>query len=140
MTESHFKTACEFVKVDESLGLVFGFAVVCMEKGEPYVDLQKDHIPEDAMLEASLDFMRNSRMSGDMHAKDKAGQPIRDGEVVFAFPLTTEIAKSLSIETERTGLMVAIKPSAEVLAKFVDGTYTGFSIGGDYVENEEVQA
>ena len=138
MTNSQFKTACEFVKVDEGLGLVFGFAVVCMEKGQPYVDLQKDHIPEDAMLEASLDFMRNSRMSGDMHARDEAGQPIRDGEVAFAFPLTTEIAKSMGIETERTGLMVAIKPSAAVLAKFVSGEYTGFSIGGSYVENEEI--
>lgn len=134
-----FQTAIEFIKIDESLGLVFGFAVVCLEKGEPYVDLQKDHIPEDAMLEASLDFMRNSRMSGDMHARDEAGQPIRDGEVVFAFPLTTEIAKSMGIQTERTGLMVAIKPSSDVLAKFKDGTYTGFSIGGDYVENEEVK-
>jgi hypothetical protein len=36
--------------------------------------------------------------------------------------------------------MVAAKPSPEVLAKFADGTYTGFSIGGTVEGFERVEA
>lgn len=129
----------DFIKVDEQLGLVFGFAIVCKQNGEPYFDLHGDHIPEDAMLKASTDFMLNSRMAGDMHGRDENKQPIAKGSVVFAFPLTEEVAKALDIQTKQTGLLIAMKPdSEEVLDKFRNGEYTGFSIGGSYVTTEEV--
>jgi len=138
MPDTQFSTKCDFVKVDDQKGLVFGFAMICKVNGEPFIDFHDDHIPEDAMFNASLKFMKMSRMSTDMHARDENGMPIPDGEgVIFAFPLTTEIAKALEIETSRTGLLIAMKPSPDVLAKFRDGTYTGFSIGGHYVTNEE---
>lgn len=121
----------QVVKVDADLGLVFGFAIVCKKDGKPYFDLQDDHITEKAMLEAATDFMIHSRVSKDMH--DNA-----DGTVVFAFPLTSDIAKSLGIETEQTGLLIAMKPSREVLAKYKDGSYTGFSIGGSRIKDEVV--
>lgn len=124
----------KFIKVDEELGLVFGFAIVCQKNGEDYYDLHNDHIPEEAMLKASTDFMQHSRQAKEMHAGDQIG------DVVFAFPLTKEIAKSLGIETETTGLLIAMRPNDEaVLSKFKDGTYTGFSIGGAYVDNEDTQ-
>jgi hypothetical protein len=42
-------------------------------------------------------------------------------------------AKAFGVETKTTGLMIAIKPdSDDMLAKFRDGTLTGFSIGGPY--------
>ena len=133
-----FASEAQFIKVDESLGIVFGFAVVCMENGEPYIDLHDDHAPEEAMFRAAVKFAKTAQMSTDMHERDEDNQPVPDGEgVQFMFPLTTEIAKSMGIVTERTGLMVAMKPSPAVLAKFVDGTYTGFSIGGRYITNEE---
>jgi Putative phage serine protease XkdF len=118
------------VKVDADLGLVFGFAIVCKRDGKPYFDLQDDHITEKAMLEAATDFMIHSRVSKDMHVGDA------DGTVVFAFPLTSDIAKSLKIETEQTGLLIAMKPSPEVLAKYKSGDYTGFSIGGSRIKDE----
>jgi len=123
---------CQVVKVDADLGLVFGFAIVCKRDGESYFDLQKDHITEPAMLKAATEFMLHSRMSKDMHAGDA------DGTVVFAFPLTSDIAKALDITTKQTGLLIAMKPSADVFAKFKDGTYTGFSIGGSRVKDEEI--
>lgn len=119
------------LKVDDSLGLIFGFAIVCKQNGEDYVDLQDDHIPEDVMLKAAAEFMSDSRVAADMHQWDDDGNPIKTGSVVFAFPLTTDIAKSLNIETKQTGLLIAMKPdSEETLKKFRDGTYKGFSIGG----------
>lgn len=123
MSKNFERTSCEVAKVDDELGLVFGFAIVCSKNGEPYVDLQDDIIPEESMLKAAAEFMTTERIAGDMHKT-------RDGLVVFAFPLTAEIAKSLDIQTTTTGLLIAIKPSPEVLVKYKTGEYTGFSIGG----------
>ena len=88
------------------------------------------------MLKASLDFMENSRLAGEMHAEDAAGQTIDAGQIVFAFPMTTDIAKSLGITTERTGLLIGMKPDAAMLSKFRDGDLTGFSIGGGYIPDQ----
>lgn len=141
-----FQSDAQVCKVDDALGLVFGYAIVCLEKGEPYFDSQDDHIPEDAMLKAASDFMQNSRTAGDMHT-DEDGVPVsvsgkpaaKAGNIVFAFPLTTDIAKALGITTEKTGLLIAMKPDdPAILAKYKSGEYSGFSIGGNRVTDEEV--
>jgi hypothetical protein len=124
----------QVLKVSEELGLVFGFAIVCKRGGADYYDVQDDHIPEDAMLTAATDFMENSRLAKEMHAGDGAGT------VVFAFPMTSEIASALNIQTQDTGLLIAMKPEADMLAKFKAGDLTGFSIGGSRGEDEEVAA
>lgn len=117
--------ATSILKVDESLGLVFGFAIVCKEDGEAHFDLQGDHIPDSVMLEGSFDFAQNSRVAKEMHTGDQIG------DITFMFPLTSDIAASLDIVTKRTGLLIAMRPdSPEVLQKFVSEEYTGFSIGG----------
>lgn len=122
----------EVVKVDESLGLVLGWAIICTDGGQPYFDTQDDHIPETSMLKAASRFMQNSRTLGDMH------QTAEGGSVVFAFPLTADIASAFGLITTKTGLMIGVKPaSAETLQKFRDGTYTGFSIGGRRVIDED---
>ena len=132
MAESkRFFAKAEQVNADH--GLVLGHAIVCKEHGEPYFDVQGDHIPEDAMLAAAADFMQNGAMAKEMHD----GEAI--GSVLFAFPMTTDIAKALGIQVEKTGLLIAMKPdSEETLEKFRDGTFTGFSIGGQRVDDEEV--
>lgn len=126
-----FSIAGNFTKFDESLGLVLGWAIVCKIDGEPYFDLHGDHIPEDAMLKAATSFMAGARISKEMHAGASKGT------VVFAFPLTEEVKKSFGIECEHTGLMVAVKPEGDMLAKFKSGEFTGFSIGGKRVKDEE---
>ena len=122
------------LKVSEEIGMVFGWAIVCTDGGEDYYDTQDDHIPEDAMLKASTDFMMNSRMLGDMHQKAEGGS------VVFCFPMTEEIAGAFGMSTQKTGLMIGVKPgNAETLAKFKSGEYTGFSIGGVRIVDENVE-
>ena len=128
-----FQTQADVLKVDAELGLVLGWAIICKEAGEDYFDLQEDHIPEDAMLEAATDFMIHSRIAKEMHQGDEQG----DG-VVFAFPMTTEIAKAFGITTPKTGLLVGMKPGADMLEKFKSGELTGFSIGGRRITDEEV--
>lgn len=140
----------QILKVDVSHGLVFGFAIVSKVKNdagelEDYYDLNVDHagphagkrvpenITEDAMFKAAVDAASQGvQMAGnDMHAGDDTGT------FYFMFPLTTEIAKALEIDTPRTGLLVAYKPEPDILAKFQDGTYTGFSMEGARVTFEE---
>lgn len=140
------KALVRIAKIDENLGMVFGYAIVCKVNGEPYYDLNIDltgkhvgkrvpeHIPEETMLKACIDFMQTARVGNEMHGgEDK-------GTFVCAFPLTTDIAKAMGINTNVTGLMVGYKPPPELLSKFKDGTYKGFSIEGrrlSYQEHED---
>ena len=98
-----------------------------------YFDLQGDHIPEESMLEAALDFAENSQVAKEMHVGEERGT------TPFLFPMTTEIAKAYGIEgIPQTGLMFAMKPDDALLEKFKSGDMTGFSIGGKRIEDEEV--
>jgi hypothetical protein len=139
--------AADLVKVDDTLGLALGWAIVCTVDGEPYFDKQGDYIPDSAMLDAAVDFMQHSKT---IVAKEQSGnRSFKEmhrgddkGHVVFAWPMTAEIAKAYGIDTKQTGLMIAVKPDdPRVLGKFKDGTYGGFSIGGHRIpeHTEEVE-
>lgn len=120
-------------KVDDDLGLVFGWAIISKQDGEDYFDTQGDHIPEIAMLKASADFMAKSRQSKEMHQGGSVGTAI------FAWPMTADIAKAMGIVTKNTGLMIAIKPdNDEILQKYKSGEYSGFSIGGARIKDQDV--
>lgn len=112
-------------KVSDELGLVFGYAIICKLNGEEYYDSQGDYISEDVMLKAASDYMQGGAIAKEMHVGDAKGR------VVFAWPMTSDVMKSMGITANQTGLMIAMKPdNPEMLKKFHDGTYTGFSIGG----------
>lgn len=125
---------CETVKVDAGRRLVFGFGIVCKVDGEEYFDLQDEHIPEDVMLDASLDFAKSARVAKEQHD----GEPV--GMYPFIFPLTAEIAKALELETRKTGMLVAAQFDAETFARFESGELTGFSIAGAGMVIEEDEA
>ena len=59
------------LKVDDTLGLVMGYAIICKQAGEPYFDLHGDYITEEAMLKAALDFMENSQVAKEMHPETR---------------------------------------------------------------------
>lgn len=133
-----FQCYGEIKKVDEDLGLVFGYLMICKTRDpdtgslQEYVDLHGNAITEQGMLSALTDFMLNSRTTKAMHR----GGP--RGEAVFAFPMTEEIAKAYGFENPPiTGALFAARPDPESLAKFASGEYTGFSIGGAHLEPPE---
>ena len=132
MDQNNFDLRAKVAKVDSSLGLVMGWAIVSTQDGVPYFDTQGDHIPEDAMLEAATDFAKSARESREQHSRSGAGT------VLFSWPMTADVAKAFGVETKTTGLMVAIKPDDAMLEKFRTGELTGFSIGGRRVVDEEV--
>lgn len=131
MPYPHNLRKAQVAKVDTDLGLVFGWGIICTENGQDHYDVQGDHIPESVMVESTSDFMENARVAKDMHKGEQ------HGTIVHSFPLTKEIAESMGIVTKITGWAVAMKPSAKVFKKYQDGTYTGFSIGGDCAYIEE---
>lgn len=108
----------------DELGLVFGWALTSKAGGTDYFDLHGDNIVEEDLIRVAAEFMERGGATDEQHDFEA------DGRVVFAMPLTAEVAKSFGIQTDTTGLMVAIKPSPEVFAKFKAGEYTGFSIAG----------
>lgn len=141
----------DVLSVDEGHGIVVGYAIVTKIRNdqgvlEDYFDLNVDqdgvhkgkhvgeNITDDAVLESYIDVRKSADQlpGNDMHAGPDTG-------VYYdLFPLTEEIAKSLDIVAKRTGLLCVYKPEPDVLAKFKDGTYTGFSIEGARVDYEEV--
>jgi hypothetical protein len=123
-----FSTFFKVAAVDEDLGLVYGWGIICKESGVDYYDSQQNHIPEGAMVAAVTDFMKSSREMGEQHVRMGAGS------VVHSFPLTTEVARKMDIQTGRTGWMVACAPDPVMLKAFKDGKLTGFSIGGEHIE------
>jgi hypothetical protein len=145
----------DVINVDAEHGLVFGYAIVSKTREshdgafEDYYDLNVDqdgvlkgqrvpeHITEDAMFKAAVDAAESGlQMAGNVqHAGDDVGA------YYFMFPVTEEIAKALDWQVKKTGLVVGYHPGDDkVLAKFKDGTFSGFSIEGARVEYEEVDA
>lgn len=147
-TPTEFRTQATVLKVSEELGIIYGFAVVCTEDGEPYFDLgetdadginRPDHIPESTMMKSATALAKSARIATEMHARDEDGSPIRSGAVVHTFPLTQEIADALEITTKRTGLLVGVQPEdPEVIEKAKAGKFGGFSIGGRRVKDRDV--
>ena len=128
------RTDINVTKVDRDLGLVFGWAMISKVDGEPYFDLQGDHIPDQTVLESSADFMARSRAAKVMHNGDQRGA------VLFAFPMIEDVAKGYGIDTGgQYGLMIAAVFDPEVLKGFRDEEFTGFSIGGFYGDYDEVE-
>jgi hypothetical protein len=124
------------VKVDDRLGIVFGFAAVTTVDGEPYMDTQGNTIAPDALVKAAADYMQGPRDVGEQH------QSLGRGKVVFCFPLVPDIAKALHIETPVTGLLIGMKPDDALLAKYRSGELRSFSIGGrhEIVDGQPVVA
>lgn len=144
----------DVLNVDDEHGLVFGYAIVSKTRDdfagefEDYYDLNIDqdgihkgervpeHITEDAMFKAAVDAAETGmQMAGnDMHAGPDVGS------YYFMLPVTEEMAKALDWQVKKTGLVVGYHPGDEdVLAKFKNGTYTGFSIEGARVEYDEIE-
>lgn len=124
----------QFFKSDGKL--IYGWALVCEQKDADgnwtqYVDTQGDHIPEDVMVEAALDFAKNSRIGKDMH----------DGDQVASVPfiyVVTKNSNELGLATDKTGMLIGWEPSDPALLDAVSkGERTGFSIGGYVLESDD---
>jgi len=120
-----FKADIAVTNVDKALGIVFGWGMITKINGEPYFDEDNQHINTSIMVKATSNFMEKSRDVNDSHTEGNVGT------VIHSFPISREIAESMGIQSDISGWMVGVKPSPEILEKFITGEYTGFSIEGE---------
>lgn len=167
MSGTALTATTDILKVDDALGVVFGYAIVCREKNDQgawvdHYDTQGHHIPEDEMLKASVEFaQQDTEARAELIAKSivnalmdetsvdedqiialvkRASKDMHEGddvqEVVQMLPVTEELAKALGWEVQQTGLVIALKPTADILALYKNDPAsapdfrTGFSMGG----------
>ena len=95
------------------------------------MDRQGDVIKPDTLVKAVNNFMEHVRVGKQMHDGDQVGV------VVHSWPCTNEINKSVGLEADREGWLVAFKVyDDEVWAKVKSGELAAFSIGGRAVKGE----
>jgi len=115
----------QILKADEEQRLVYGWASVVTEKGEPVIDRQGDIIEPDTLVKAVNNFMEHVRVGKEMHKGDQIGA------VIHSMPITKEIGESLGIQSDREGWVVAFKVyNDDVWARVKSGELAAFSIGG----------
>lgn len=118
----------QIIKADDEQRMVWGWASVISEQGEPVVDLQGDVIAADDLVKATTAFMADVRTAKAMHQGGKVG------EVLHSLPLTDELAKALGVEAPREGWIVGMKIHDDAIWGAVkNGTLGAFSIGGQGV-------
>jgi len=121
----------QILKADDEQRMVYGWASVVTEKGEPVVDRQGDVIEADTLVRAVNKFMEHVRVGKEMHKGDQIGA------VIHSMPVTKEIGESLGIQSDREGWIVAFKVyDDDVWAKVKSGELAAFSIGGRAIKED----
>lgn len=125
MTKSDYSLEGKILKVDDEQRMVFGWASVITEDGEPVIDRQGDMIEADTLVKAVNEFMEYVRVGKAMHSGEQVGV------VVHSLPITKEIGEALGIHSNREGWVVAYKVLDDsVWERVKSGELAAFSIGG----------
>jgi len=115
----------KILKVDDEQRMVFGWASVVTEDGEPVIDRQGDVIEAETLVKAVNEFMEHVRVGKAMHTGEQVGV------VVHSLPITKEIGEALGIHSNREGWVVAYKVFDDsVWERVKSGELAAFSIGG----------
>ncbi|HEY5787493.1 MAG TPA: XkdF-like putative serine protease domain-containing protein [Microlunatus sp.] len=122
-----------FSKVDTDRRLAFGWASVSKVNGSPVVDKQGDYIDLDDLEEAAYNYVRASRVGGDMHRRATlADSPHKVSDMVESFVITDDKVKAMNLpESTPRGWWVGYKIHDDQAWDLVKkGLRTGFSIHG----------
>lgn len=131
MTDTEFSTAGTIAKVDDDMRVVWGWASVIEEGGQPVVDTQGDVIEESELVKAAHGFITDHRAGGLMHAPGRDGKPMRIGDVVESLVLTKAVQKVLGVDLGKVGWLIGIRVTDDAVWRAVkDGRLAGLSIGG----------
>ena len=121
----------KILKTDDEQRMVYGWASVVTEDGEPVVDRQGDVIEADTLVKAVNEFMEHVRVGKAMHTGEQVGV------VVHSLPITKEIGDALGIQSNREGWVVAYKVYDDAVWDMVkSGELAAFSIGGRAMQEE----
>jgi hypothetical protein len=121
----------QILKTDDEQRMVYGWASVVTEKGEPVIDRQGDVIEPETLVKAVNNFMEHVRVGKAMHTGEQVGV------VVHSLPITKEIGEALGIQSDREGWVVAYKVYDDAVWGMVkSGELAAFSIGGRAMKEE----
>ncbi len=125
-----FKLTADITKMDEDQHLVFGWASIATENGQPLLDLQGDTITDAELEKAAYRYVLESRKGGEMHLRN-GDEPKQVGKLVESIVLTADKQKALGIDLGKTGWWIGLHISDDkVWKKVKDGTYSMLSIHG----------
>lgn len=129
MTETSIEG--KILKADDEQRMVYGWASVVTEKGEPVVDRQGDVIEPETLVKAVNNFMEHVRVGKTMHVGEQTGV------IVHSMPVTKEIGEALGIQSDREGWIVAYKVYDDTVWDMVkSGELAAFSIGGRAIKED----
>lgn len=118
----------EILKRDDERRIVWGWASVISENGEPVVDSQGDIISPEEMNKMADEFMMNVRSGKSMHFGENIGQ------FIHSFPVTKELSDAFGLGLDKEGWIVGLKVTDdktwEDVQAGVYGDMPSFSIGG----------
>lgn len=120
-----FTIDADIIKSDDEMRVVYGWASIIEENGEPVTDHQGDIIAEDDLVKAAHEYIREYRAAKAMHEGDQIG------EIVESMVITSDIQKALGIDINKVGWFIGMKIHDDgVWKSFKDGKFKMFSIGG----------
>jgi hypothetical protein len=121
----------QILKADDEQRMVYGWASVVTEKGEPVIDRQGDVIMPETLVKAVNNFMEHVRVGKTMHVGEQTGV------IVHSMPITKEIGDALGIQSDREGWIVAYKVYDDAVWQMVkSGELAAFSIGGRAIKED----
>lgn len=133
IAKTSYALTANIAKVDVERRIVYGWASVIEEGGNPVVDSQGDVISEATLVDSAQRFMQEVRTGKAMHSGPRVA------DVVESMVFTKELQSALGIDLGRIGWMIAMKVNdAAVWKRVKDGDLGAFSIAG-YGKRVEVE-
>jgi hypothetical protein len=121
----------DIAKIDDEQRLVYGWASVYEQDGQPVIDKQRDRISEGEVVKMAQRFVTDARVAKALH------QSAPVGRVVESLVLTRDIQKSLGIDLGKAGWFVGMKiDDPATWDRVKSGELRTLSIGGKGVRTK----
>lgn len=121
--------------IDKATGTVFGWGVTSTFRGDQYIDKHNNGFAEVGLIPAALMFAEKPLAK--RWALENHITPV--GQTALAFPITTAMCAALGIQSERTGILVAMRVDQATLEKIARGDLRAISYGSRIVEDHAVE-
>lgn len=123
----------EIIKRDDAQRLVFGWLYKThLADGTPLIDHSREFVTLDVLEKAAYRYAELSRVAGDEHEKDAAGNIISVGKLVVNVVFTPELRKAMDSPVGPMGWFVGYRiENDSTWASIVSGRLKMFSFGGN---------
>jgi hypothetical protein len=123
--DTRFSLTANILKMDEEQHIVYGWASVVEENGQPVVDSQGDIISISDLTKAAHEFIMHYRTGKTMHVGEATGV------IVESMVFSKDIQDALGINLDKQGWFIGYKVLDDAIWDMVkNGTLKAFSIGG----------